>query len=129
VHLERLVELEYLLVHRGSRGQSFFYELVYDGQGKDGGPFLSGLVDVAALRAASTTASLGGQEAVFVGVNRPETGALPAGDRGAENAGSPAKQARSATAAVIAPRSAHKRMEANGPSSYVAEAASALAVP
>lgn len=28
-HLERLVELEYLLTHRGQRGQSFEYELLY----------------------------------------------------------------------------------------------------
>ena len=31
IHLGRLVELEYLLVHRGGRGQSFEYELLYDG--------------------------------------------------------------------------------------------------
>ena len=30
VHLKRLEELEYLLVHRGGRGQSFVYELLYD---------------------------------------------------------------------------------------------------
>jgi DNA primase catalytic core len=45
-HLDKLVELEYVLVHRGARGQSFVYELVYDGQGKDGTPFLPGLVEV-----------------------------------------------------------------------------------
>ena len=32
----RLVELEYLLVHRGGRGQSFVYELLYGGEGQDG---------------------------------------------------------------------------------------------
>jgi energy-coupling factor transporter ATP-binding protein EcfA2 len=32
VHLERLVTLEYLLVHRGQRGQSFVYELLYAGE-------------------------------------------------------------------------------------------------
>ena len=32
VHLERLVTLEYLLVHRGQRGQSFVYELVFEGE-------------------------------------------------------------------------------------------------
>jgi post-segregation antitoxin (ccd killing protein) len=32
VHLERLVTLEYLLVHRGQRGQSFVYELLYEGE-------------------------------------------------------------------------------------------------
>jgi hypothetical protein len=28
IHLDRLVALEYLLVHRGGRGQSFVYELL-----------------------------------------------------------------------------------------------------
>ena len=38
VHLGRLAELEYLLVHRGARGQSFEYELLYDGDGSAGAP-------------------------------------------------------------------------------------------
>ncbi len=50
-HLDRLISLEYVLVHRGSRGQGFVYELLYDGQGQDGEPFVMGLVDVEALRA------------------------------------------------------------------------------
>ena len=45
VHLDRLAELEYLLVHRGGRGQSFVYELIYDGKGIDGRPFMVGLTD------------------------------------------------------------------------------------
>ena len=45
-HLHRLEELEYLLVHRGGRGQSIVYELVFT-QPKDGGkPVLGGLIDV-----------------------------------------------------------------------------------
>ncbi len=46
MHLDKLVQLEYVLVHRGGRGQQFVYELLYDGQGKDGKPFLVGLHDV-----------------------------------------------------------------------------------
>ena len=42
-HMARLTELEYLLVHRGGRGQSFVYELLYQGEGEDGQPFLLGL--------------------------------------------------------------------------------------
>jgi hypothetical protein len=42
-HLARLVDLEYVLVHRGCRGRQFVYELLYDGQGKQGEPFLMGL--------------------------------------------------------------------------------------
>jgi hypothetical protein len=49
LHLARLIEMEYVLVHRGGRGQSFVYELLYDGQGKDGKPFLPGLIDVVSL--------------------------------------------------------------------------------
>ena len=48
-HMHKLEALEYLLVHRGGRGQSFVYELLYDGQGHDGRPFLMGLCDPDAL--------------------------------------------------------------------------------
>ncbi|MGH9429804.1 MAG: DNA primase, partial [Terriglobia bacterium] len=51
IHLERLVAMEYVLVHRGGRGQSFVYELIYEGQGKDGSPFMLGLIEVEKLRA------------------------------------------------------------------------------
>ncbi len=56
-HLDRLVELEYLLVHKGSRGSSFVYELVFGGDIDDPTPRLAGLVDVDALTgdSASTT--------------------------------------------------------------------------
>jgi len=50
IHLQRLVEMEYLLIHRGGRGQSFDYELLYDGQGKNGQPYLSSLIDVKQLK-------------------------------------------------------------------------------
>jgi DNA primase len=46
MHLDRLVEHEYVLVHRGSRGLSFVYELLYNGEGKKGEPFLMGLIDI-----------------------------------------------------------------------------------
>jgi hypothetical protein len=46
IHLHRLEELEYLLVHRGGRGQSFVYELLYDGASADGRrSVLHGLID------------------------------------------------------------------------------------
>jgi DNA primase catalytic core len=52
VHLGRLLELEYLIVRRGLDGQHaarFVYELIYDGEGQDGAPFLMGLIDTAGL--------------------------------------------------------------------------------
>src|SRR5580692_1931916 len=51
MHMHKLEELEYVLVHRGGRGQSFVYELLYDGAGRDGKPFLMGLIDAVSLRA------------------------------------------------------------------------------
>jgi DNA primase len=50
MHMHKLEEMEYVLVHRGGRGQSFVYELLYDGSGRDGKPFLMGLVDVEQLK-------------------------------------------------------------------------------
>ena len=50
VHCRRLTELEYLLIHSGSRGKSFQYELLYDGNPAAPGPHLMGLIDVDALR-------------------------------------------------------------------------------
>lgn len=44
IHLARLVEMEYLLVHR--RGLTFSYELLFDGDGSADGAHLCGLIDV-----------------------------------------------------------------------------------
>ena len=33
IHMDRLQEMEYLLVHRGERGQSFVYELLFGSAG------------------------------------------------------------------------------------------------
>lgn len=49
IHLARLERLEYVLSHHGGQGSRYVYSLAYDGQGKDGKPFLMGLVDVATL--------------------------------------------------------------------------------
>ncbi len=50
IHLKRLEELEYLLVHRGGRGQSFVYELLYDGSTERDRSHLNGLIDADELR-------------------------------------------------------------------------------
>jgi DNA primase catalytic core len=57
VHLGRLVELEYLLVHRAARGQSYVYELLYEGGGKDGERFLMKLIDPRRLAEAGASPS------------------------------------------------------------------------
>ena len=50
VHLKRLQELEYLLAHRGGRGQSFVYELLYEPSPDAQSKFLARLIDVDQLR-------------------------------------------------------------------------------
>ena len=65
VHLERLTHLEYLLVHRGGRGQSFVYELLYDGNG-EAAPHLSGLLDT------STMTTARGNHSKVAGSSRPQ---------------------------------------------------------
>jgi len=50
VHLKRLEVMEYLLIIRGGRGQRIVYELLYSSEGKDGQPFLLGLIDTESLK-------------------------------------------------------------------------------
>lgn len=47
VHLSRLAELEYVLIHRVKAGQGYEYELLYAGEGEAGERFLIGLSDPA----------------------------------------------------------------------------------
>jgi len=53
-HLARLVELEYVVAYRTGRGNQREYQLLYDGQGRDGRPVLLGLIDPSMLRRAAT---------------------------------------------------------------------------
>jgi len=46
IHLHRLEELEYLLIHRGGRGQSIVYELMFTRPSDGGKPVLGGLIDI-----------------------------------------------------------------------------------
>ncbi|MCA1601988.1 MAG: toprim domain-containing protein [Acidobacteria bacterium] len=82
LHLHRLEELEYLLLHRGGRGQSFVYELLYDGNGKDGKPFLCGLIEVEKLREPHNyDSNRSGVEAEWSGSSRAEVGGVSGGGR------------------------------------------------
>jgi len=90
IHLARLVDLEYLLLHRAP-GQSFVYELLYDGpaQHPDDRPHLCGLIDVAELRAETHGHDAGrsGSEAARSASGRAEVGARSGGSRTPETAG------------------------------------------
>jgi DNA primase catalytic core len=66
VHLDRLVEMEYVIVHHGGRGQTFVYELRETGE----------------IR--GYNANLAGPEAHLAGSKRPQNGGLAATWRGDE---------------------------------------------
>ena len=97
VHLERLAAMEYILVHRGQRGQSFEYELLHDQSMASTQAHLSGLLDVAALQSASqsgsestaTNPSSWGQGGEFVGASCPQRGVNVGGGGSNKTSASP----------------------------------------
>ncbi len=87
VHLERLVQLEYLLTHRGTRGQSFEYELLYDGDGQQA-VHLSGLLEIAP-ESATTKPSSRGADPENAGPTRVQNGPNAGASPGTEMAANP----------------------------------------
>ncbi len=49
-HVRQLEDLEYLYSVAGKKGKEYVYELLYDGQGDDGRPFLMGLTTIGQLK-------------------------------------------------------------------------------
>jgi DNA primase catalytic core len=126
LHLERLISLEYLLVHKGGRGQSFVYELLYDGQGKDGKPFLPGLIDVEKLKDAPMTERSRGADGAFAGSSRPQRGAVAGPSRVDENSGNTEENGVCEASEVKEPENAY--IGANDSArSYLTEAAKGAA--
>jgi DNA primase catalytic core len=85
IHCSRLTELEYLLVHRGGRGQSIVYELLYDGD-LENRKHLMGLIDPESLRYDGKKSGQKAQKAApSQGQVRPKSG----GSQGTQNAVKP----------------------------------------
>jgi hypothetical protein len=99
LHLGRLEELEYLLAHRGGRGQSFVYELVVTLESNNGAiegdgnrPVMAGLIDVEKLGGykydanfAGVKAENAGLESENAGPKRGQNGGVAGGSRGKES--------------------------------------------
>ena len=119
LHMDRLMEMEYVLAHRGGRGTSFVYELLYDGAADDAGPRLPGLIAVESLVAnEGTTASSRGAEAGLPGSFRSHNGAIPGGSRPVESAENASIDGTFDDSAVADSGNARRRTKANGTSSY-----------
>jgi DNA primase catalytic core len=92
LHLGRLEELEYLLAHRGGRGQSFVYELAFAVEGDGCKPVMAGLIDVEKLGGykydgnfAGVKAGFAGLESENAGSKRGQNGGVAGGARGEES--------------------------------------------
>jgi hypothetical protein len=86
LHLHRLVELEYVLVHRAPRGHGVSYELVYGAADQTAeAAIFSGLREADALTKASTDGEYDTERSDLAaersGVGRPAAGGRPAGSR------------------------------------------------
>jgi hypothetical protein len=95
-HLGKLAELEYALIHRGGRGQQFVYELLYAGEGEEGGKFVMGLIDVEKLKTTSPTkeydANREHQKADREPLGSPQVAPELQGGSNAQNGSHPSKQ-------------------------------------
>jgi DNA primase catalytic core len=92
LHLGRLEELEYLLAHRGGRGQSFVYELAFAVEGDGCKPVMAGLIDVEKLGGYKYDGNFAGVKAGFAGLEgenawskRGQNGGVAGGARGEES--------------------------------------------
>jgi post-segregation antitoxin (ccd killing protein) len=85
LHCHRLEDMEYLLVHRGKRGQSFEYELLYQHYQADKNQ-LAGLIEVEKL---SSDKKKSGVKAKKSPPSRPQVGGVSPLSRGNKNHSSP----------------------------------------
>jgi DNA primase catalytic core len=84
LHLERLVDLEYLLAHREGPGGKFVYELAYQ-VADEARAQVAGLIDLATLEAriaTATTAKSRGADPEVAGGLRADSGPVAGGARG-----------------------------------------------
>jgi hypothetical protein len=76
IHLHRVEELEYLLVHRGGRGQSFATNCCSRGPATAESPLLGGLIDVDVLSKHGYDEKKSGLVAGRSGSSRPQVGGV-----------------------------------------------------
>jgi DNA primase len=112
VHLSRLAELEYVLIHRMKVGQGHDYELLYDGEGDTGARFLMGLAAPKHPYDARRSASVTARSAP----SRTVVGARSGGGRRLESAGNPQGSAVPGDDADTMPKTHLTRLNGNGAS-------------
>ena len=121
VHLDRLVQLEYVLPHAGKQGQLYSYSLRFDGDAEASGPQLAGLGVTETEESEPTSRGVEptsrGSKDNFAGGSRGLRGGIAAPSRGAETTRKPKQdKASSVPGAVVAakPRSRKLNGHAHG---------------
>jgi hypothetical protein len=114
VHLERLVQLEYVRLHSGQNGSLYTYSMAFDGDVGSDAAQLMGLAE------AATGPTLRGQAATLRGATpdlagglRPPSGDLAGTPRPAKSSKKPLKTAANGRSAALAPESARRRAPAH----------------
>jgi hypothetical protein len=95
LHLERLVELEYVVTYREGPGGKYVYELAYEVDAQESRAQVAGLMDVGALKALmgeATTVKLRGSTQEVAGRSRGDSGPIAGRLRGDETAAEPASK-------------------------------------
>jgi post-segregation antitoxin (ccd killing protein) len=113
VHLERLVELEYLFIHHGKNGRRYVYELVFDGALHTNSPQLPGLIAVERLTPAGTASDLVASTDDPVAGSGPGRGQLGDAQWQDETRAQPGNDKGSAESIDIKPENAHSRTRKN----------------
>ena len=110
VHLERLVQLEYVRMHTGQNGSLYTYSVSFDGDAGADAPQLMGLAQpetAPTLRGKSIT--LRGQSPDLAGSLRPPCGDPAAPSRGGQSSEKPLKTAAIALSAPLAAQKPRSR--------------------
>jgi DNA primase catalytic core len=84
-HLSRLEELEYLLVHRGGRGQSMVYELVFERRDDNEKSVLPGLIEIKKLTGYSYDTKKSGLDGKKSGSSLAQVRGVSGGGAGEES--------------------------------------------
>lgn len=115
VHLERLVQLEYVRLHTGQNGSLYTYSLLFDGNAGSDAPQAMGLATAETpptLR--GKTLTLRGQGADLAGTLRPPCGDPAAPLRGGETARKPKRDNGLAGSKAVNAGNARRRTRRNG---------------
>lgn len=113
VHLERLVQLEYVRQHSGQNGSLYTYSLVFDGQAQADAPQLMGLAEPTLRGKEATlrgqTSTLRGEGTNLAGTLRPACGDLAGTSRGRKSSKNPLKTAAESVPAPVVAKNARSR--------------------